>query len=793
MARVHETPLRSSRGLAVSVRLPGRDVPGGRGPRRWRRLLVRLAVLLAAAGLLLAVVLWFEVGRRFEGRLWDLPSHVYSARLSVTPQMPLTTSELARRLERLGYGRTTERGALRPGQFRVSASRLDVHRRGFRSPPRPVASLPVTIRFSGSRVASIRDGRKRALERVVFEPELLATFFGPQQEEREVLRLEDVPQPLIDAVIAIEDARFHRHHGLDPRAIGRAVVANLRHGRIVQGGSTISQQTIKNLYVGSERTWWRKIREAPMAVLLDLRYSKKRILEAYLNEVYLGQRGPVAICGVAAASRFYFGRDLPDLTLGEAALLAGLIQNPGGTNPFRHPAAALARRDQVLAAMERAGTIDAAARARAAAERLHLASGSAGSGSGSYVADLVRSQLEETYSRGLLSREGLRIYTTIDTLLQERAERALGDGLERLDRAPGIRRQSRERRLQGCVIATQPRTGAVLALVGGRDYRQTQFNRAVQARRQPGSCFKPFVYLATFQAAIDGREGGLTPISLVRDEPLELRAGGRLWRPENYDRTFRGAVTVRRALEASLNLPAVHAARQVGIPWVVQVAERCGFSDLEPLPSVALGAQEVSPLELATAYGTIAQLGQRVSPRVLTDVVDRDGRRLARPVVRTVRAVSPQAAYLVTDLMRGVLRRGTAASAYAHGFSGEGAGKTGTTDDTRDSWFVGYTPEMLALVWVGFDDNARTGLTGATGALPIWADFLRRAGLPGGRTPFRAPEGIVRVEIDPETRALAGDGCPMRTVEVFARGTEPEETCSLHEEGFFRWFQDLFD
>ena len=741
--------------------------------------------------------LYVEVTTRFEGRLWDLPSHVYSARLALAPGDALTPSELTGRLDRCGYGRVEGRGALRAGQYRRRGDQLEVHRRAWPAAVNPISDLALVLNFEDGRLVGIRDGRKRRLEQVVFEPELLASLYGAQQEEREIVPLARVPKALQDAVLAAEDVRFYHHWGIDPVAVLRAAFANVKSGHIVQGGSTIPMQTVKNLYhLGTERTWWRKVREVPMAWMLDLRYSKPRILEAYLNEVYLGQRGPVAVCGLAAASRFYFGRDLADLTLGESALLAGMIRNPGGNNPFKHPKEAMARRDRVLGAMEEEGMIDAEASRKGKAETLHLATGGGGLGRPSYVAAFVRAQLAETYSGDVLAREGLRIHTTVDTLLQDRAERALRDGLARLDRdMPSVHRQRGQRTLQGSLLAIDPRTGAILAMVGGREFRDTPFNRAVQAKRQPGSCFKPFVYLTAFAAAGAGKEGGITPATLLRDEPIELRAGGRLWAPENYDHTFRGEVSARDALENSINIPTIEAAQAVGLDAVVDTAHACGLPEMQPLPSVALGAQEVTPLELATAFAALSQNGLKPTPRIVAEVLESDGTAVEHAARPPQTVVPPAAAYLVTDVLRGVLLRGTAASAWSLGFQGNAAGKTGTTDDTRDAWFVGYTPQFLALVWVGYDDNARTGLTGASGALPIWVDFMRRAGFPGGDRSFPEPEGVVHRVIDPLSGGLATDACPTTVDEVFLEGTEPEEECPLHagHKGLWRWFKDIFD
>jgi penicillin-binding protein 1B len=565
----------------------------------------------------------------------------------------------------------------------------------------------------------------------------------------------------------------------------------------VQGGSTISQQTVKNLFLSQERSWWRKSREGLMSLMLEARYPKERILEVYLNEVYLGQRGSVAICGAQAAARFYFGRDLQALSLGESALLAGLVRSPGRYNPFVDPVKALGRRDSVLLAMQRLGLADAAEVERARAEPLQLASGSGGFASAPHAVDFVHTQLEERYGGTPSYEEGLRIYTTLDTRWQEQAEHALQNGLARLQReVPQVRSQRQQRLLEGAVIVTHPDTGAVLALVGGRDYRRSQFNRAVQARRQPGSCFKPFVYAAGFERAVRGEAEGLTPATLLEDSPLELNAGDRPWRPVNDDRQYRGWVSARQALEQSLNVPTVRAAQYVGLEATIRAARRSGIaSTLGEVPSLALGTEVVTPLELATAYGTLARLGRHVSPWVIREVTDRDGKALdpvREPEPAEEPALLPQAAFLVNDILRGVFVHGTARSAYALGYTGGAAGKTGTTDDTRDAWFVGYTPAVLALVWVGYDDNAPTGLSGATGALPIWTDLMRRAADPRREGSFPEPEGIVRRLIDPDSGELAGAGCPEVFEEVFAEGTEPLESCSLHTSRLKRWLQKIF-
>ncbi len=758
---------------------------------RWRRWIVGLGVPALVVGGIVVLSIYTQITLTFEGHLWTLPARIYSAPLHIEPRQSLDVEAVVARLSRCGYG-PVDTVPARPGQYRKRRGGVDVFVRGFTGGGHPVPQRRVTLTFSGSEISSIVDERGRAVASVDLEPELLSLVFGPQQDDRMIVPLNEVPKSLIQAVLAAEDARFFHHAGIDPLSVLRAAFANLRSGKIVQGGSTITQQTVKNLYFGQERTWWRKAREAVMAVILDARYSKERILEVYLNEVYLGQRGSVAICGVQAASLYFFGRNVADLSLAEAATLAGLIRNPGGYNPFSHPDRAVERRNIVLSAMLEEGFATKDQVAKAKSEPLRLASGGAGFSRTPYVVDLVRAQLaEETQSAP--REDGLEIYTTIDTIVQTRAEEALQHGLERLEKdVPLIRRQAAKRRLQGAVVVTDPRTGAILALVGGRDFQDSQFNRATHAHRQPGSCFKPFVYLAAFQAAIAGEQGGLTPSSILDDSPLEITSGGKPWHPANYDERFVGPIPARAALEGSRNVPTARAALAVGLEHVVATAKAAGFAEsFEPLPSLALGAQEVTPVSLATAYGTLATLG-RTSPLHVIDLVrTRDGKK-HEPKRDEPRAVLPEAAvFLVDDVLRGVLTRGTAASSRALGFQGDAAGKTGTTDDTRDAWFVGFTPDLLALVWVGYDDNQKTSLTGAAGALPIWVDLMMHIRHRWAGSQFAEPAGIIHVEVDPESGEAATDGCPERVDEVFAAGTEPP-ACSLHQNAFKRWWNKLF-
>jgi penicillin-binding protein 1B len=697
----------------------------------------------------------------------------------------LTPEVLEGRLRRSGYVEVPGPPAA-PGEYARAGSRWDVSLRSFDSAGVRLPQRRVRFEFGPGGLSRLLDASGRRLESIELEPELLARVFGARQEERVLVPLRDVPEGFVHAVLAAEDARFYSHPGFDPLAILRASFANVRSGRIVQGGSTITQQTVKNLYLGQERTFRRKLREVAMSVLLDLRYPKDRILETYLNEVYLGQRGPVAICGAEAAALHVFGRPLRDLGPAEWATLAGLIRNPGGYNPFRHPERARERRDQVLDAMVERGWLDSGAAERAKRSAIRLSERGPEAFRAPYAVDWLRSELARTTDVRRLSRDGIDVRTSLDPTLQEVAEAALKRGLDRL----GSPR--RGARLEGAVLALDPRDGSVLAMVGGRDYRASQFNRAVQARRQPGSCFKPFVFLAGLEALVDGDARGITPATVLEDDPIEIPSGGKIWRPENYDREFSGPIPARRALEESRNVPTARLALAIGLDRVVEVAARCGMeSGFSPLPSLALGAQEVTPLELARAYATIASGGVRRPVRIVRNMSPSSGAG-GEAVTASSRALAPGVAYVLIDMLRGVLDRGTAASARALGFEGDGAGKTGTTDDERDAWFVGFTPEILVLVWIGFDDGARTGFTGASAALPIWVDVMRGARYRISGTRFEAPADVVRATVDPASGGLAATGCPETVEEVFVAGTEPTEPCPLHERRLMRWFRRLF-
>jgi penicillin-binding protein 1B len=571
-----------------------------------------------------------------------------------------------------------------------------------------------------------------------------------------------VPDHLVDAVLAVEDQRYFQHHGLDFRRIGGALVANVKAGRIAQGGSTLTQQLVKNLFLSAERTPVRKLREAAMAVVLELRYDKEQILDAYLNEVYLGQDGSRAIHGVGAAAQYYFGKRVERLSVAESALLAGMIQAPNRFNPIRNERVARRRRNLVLSLMVEQDRLSRVGAERASQARLATRAYSAPSLDARYFRDLVVAGRP-----GSLPARGAALYTTLDPTLQRAATQAVRDGLGRL--------QSRD--AQAALVAIDPRTGEVLALVGGRDYQASQFNRATDARRQPGSAFKPVVALAALHRDGNGAPA-FTLASRVDDEPLSVMTPSGRWEPSNYDRSFRGPVTVREAIEQSLNVPFVRIGLEIGPERIVTTARRLGItSPLRAVPSLALGSSEVSLLELVRAYGVFANGGRLAPTRIVVGRSAVGRRPEAVPGAAATRVADPAEAYLVTSALEGVIQRGTGQALSVDGRFGSLAGKTGTSNGWRDAWFIAYSPSVAVGAWVGFDDGRSLGLTGAGAALPIVARFLDRADPEGPRT-FPVPAGV---EVVPVSGGDSGwfDDCGAE--EVFLQGTAPASDCGRND------------
>ncbi len=588
-------------------------------------------------------------------------------------------------------------------------------------------------------------------------PVAIGTVGGAPLERRVPTILSDLPDHLIQAVLSVEDQRFYGHHGLDIRRIGGALIANVKAGRIAQGGSTITQQLAKNLFLSASRTPLRKLREAALAVVLEIRHDKSTILEAYLNEIYFGQDAERAIHGVGAAARHYFGKGVSRVTLAESALLAGMISAPNRYAPTRHPVSARRRRDLVLKLM-----VDQERVPRSAAERASRA----GLPARSYGGKTVDGRYFRDFALGTLGdrlpSRGMAVYTTLDATLQRAAEHAVRSGLDRLP----------TRGAEAGLLAIDPRNGEVLAMVGGREYGGSQFNRATEARRQPGSAFKPIVALAALERW-EGRDPAFTLASVVEDEPLRIRTSGGPWEPVNYDGQFHGRVTVREAMEHSLNVPFARIGLALGPERIVATAKRLGVaSPLNPVPSLALGSSEVTLMELVRAYGVLAAGGDLAAPRMVLGRARYGASTGGAVAAEVARVVDPAVAYLVTSTLEGVVTRGTGRALNGDGRFGRVAGKTGTSNDWRDAWFIAYSPSLVVGVWVGFDDGRSLRLTGAGAALPIVARFLAEAASETEWGSFEVPDGIREGYI---TLADAGWGSECGSRELFLEGTEPAD------------------
>jgi 1A family penicillin-binding protein len=591
----------------------------------------------------------------------------------------------------------------------------------------------------------------------------------PAHRAQSWVSIDQIPRSLVDAVLIAEDRRFWTHPGMDPLAVGRAVQVNLKRGGLHQGASTITQQLARTLFLDGRRTWARKLRETAIALTLEVRYSKSRILETYLNSVYLGQDGDVPVYGVPAAARHFLGKDLAALEVHEAAWLAGAIRAPNRLLT-RPSAEAKRRRDTILVAMQDQQLIDAEATQRALSKPLPKP-GLSASRVAPYFVDLVASELRRRAEIPPLVE--VRVQTTLDMPLQRAAETAVRNAISRIEKArPHLAGQ-----VQAAVVAIEPGSGEIRALVGGRRYDKTSFNRATRAARQPGSIFKPFVYLAAFEAERRGQ--GLTPASVLADVPLSVPDAGGSWEPRNMDGQFHGPVTVRRALEESLNVPAVRVTLDLGPRRVADVARAIGIErPLTPVPSLALGTSEVTLLDMTSAFATLANGGVRMPPTALATDITGAGPPLA-PLPPSARAVSAESAFMVTHVLRGVMQRGTGAGSSAWGLQQSTAGKTGTTDGLRDAWFVGYTPDLVVGVWVGLDDGSPLGLTGAQAALPIWGPIMHAAARRSAPSAFTPPPGVILRKVDRLTGRRVSLWCGSDDVvqEAFREGTVLSEEC----------------
>ncbi|MBN1504677.1 MAG: PBP1A family penicillin-binding protein [Candidatus Eisenbacteria bacterium] len=615
--------------------------------------------------------------------------------------------------------------------------------------------------------------------------ELVYEFY---KENRSLVPLAKIPRYLVEGTIAIEDRQFRKHWGVDIQGIGRAAAKNILRGNVTaEGASTITMQLARNLFLTYEKTFSRKIKEAILAFRIERAYSKDEILEMYFNQIYFGE----GAYGAQAASKMFFAKNVDELSIAEAAVLTGVLRNHREYSPRRHPDTALRRRNFVLRVMLNDEIINKEEYEAAVAAPLGVTPSRMSPRDAPYFAETVRLYLDERYGSNQVYEGGLRVYSTLDLRLQRAAEMALEKQMCHLEETMKykVRRCYQPNweggagdnhfmpYVQGAVLAIDPSNGYIKAMVGGRSFEESEFNRAVQTKRQPGSAFKPFIYVAAL-------DNGYVPCDTITDEPISfVGAGGRPWVPHNYDRTFRGEMTLRYALQLSINIPAIKLLRSVGPSTVADYARRMGLRARIPNElTVALGTSEVSLLDLTSAMGVLADEGIRAEPLMILRVEDREGRVLERNVTRTQEVLSAQTSYLATNMLQSVVDHGTGFGARVMGFYAPAAGKTGTTDDFTDAWFVGYTPQLVLGVWVGFDKKKTlgSGMTGTVAALPVWTEIMLQAGSLYNFTDFSVPEGVIQVEICKESHLLALEGCPEKTVEVFREGEEPKEFCYKH-------------
>ncbi len=754
--------------------------------RGWFSRFWKLGLLLTgvAIGLLGPWVLYlnYQVTTEFEGRKWDLPSRVYARALELYPGLALPVRDLEMELQASGYRAAKQ--VSRPGQYRVSNGSVDIFRRAFHFHDGAEDASRFLVRTSAGKLVgleSIPDRRPIDLARL--EPAEIASIYPLQKEDRFLVKIADAPQLLVTGLQAVEDRHFKNHPGVDLRGILRAVIANLRAGKAVQGGSTLTQQLVKNYFLTQDRTVARKFNEAIMALLLELHYDKAEILDAYINEVFLGQQGAYAVHGFGQAALFYFDQPLDRLEPNQIALLIGLVKGASFYNPRRHPDRALARRNQVLTAFAETGLLTEAEALQQAATSLGVTSEPRSRGTRYHAfVDLVRRQLAQVYREEDLKTEGLRVFTTLAPSIQEKAQRAAVQGLNELEQ------RGLSNTLQAAMVVADVATGEVRALVGDRDPDRAGFNRAIHARRQIGSVIKPLVYLLALEHSDD-----YSLVSRIDDAPVTLRqADGKNWAPDNYDGKSHGEVSLLEALTHSYNQATVRLGLNIGVNNLVNRIQQLGVTaEVDAVPSVFLGAVELTPLEVTQIYQSLAAGGYSVPLRSVIAVLTADGNELVRYPLRMVPQPHREAIGVLNYALTQVVEQGTAkALPGLLGNTGPVAGKTGTTNDRRDSWFVGYTRDLVAVSWVGEDDNRPAGVTGSNAAMLLWAGLFRT--LPYEPVDLRMPEGVSWLWVDEDSGWLTGRACERAVQIPFLDGSEPRRSTAClgaqddEEESFWR-------
>jgi penicillin-binding protein 1B len=746
------------------------------------RIFIILFSLFVIAGLGTFTYFYARYARTIDEKLragvFANSAKIFAAPESVSVGDTMSPSDISTDLRRSGY---TESHGNPVGYYQIHSNSIEI----FPQSDSYFEQEPGLIRFAKgkiSQVISLQDNTAR--NQYQLEPQLIQAISGPAREKRRMVKFNDIPKILVDAVTSIEDKRFFQHVGFDPIRILKAVYVDVKEGRKDQGASTLSMQTARMFFLTQDKSWKRKAAEFIITLQLEQKLSKQDIFEYYANQVDLGWRGTFHIVGLGQASEAYLGKELNSITLPEAAEIAGMIQRPGYFDPFRHPDRLRDRRNIVLLLMRQNNVISDRDYALATEAPLTVTKTGSTSVEAPYFVDMVNDKLQNMFQDADFQSNAFRVYTTIDMRVQRAAVEAVRLGMASVDEQ--IRKQ---RRFKGhtpptpqvALIAMDPHTGEVKALVGGRNYGLSQLNHTL-AKRQPGSIFKPFVYATALDTAVSGGPRVFTASTTVVDEPTTFYFDNQSYTPGNFEKKFSGTVTLREALAHSLNIATVKVGEMVGFDAVVNMANRAGMNyKIHPTPSVALGAYEITPMEALGAYTIFANSGDYLKPSLLSMVRAQNGAVVFKNKVEEKQVLDPRVAYLTTSLLEEVLRSGTAAGVRAHyKLAIPAAGKTGTS---HDGWFAGYTSELLCVVWVGFDDNSELNLEGAHSAAPIWAEFMKRA-LEYREyrevKPFRAPAGIVSITIDPDSGMPAAPACPKTRSEVYIAGTEPVGVCPLH-------------
>jgi len=735
------------------------------------------------------------IEQRFKGPVFGNSARIYAVPHAVQVGEEIEPREIAAELRHAGYSDQTG-GQSTMGSYRLLEGGIEIKP----GPDSYHSQESAVIRVRGGKVDSIssQSGDLAAYE---LEPQMITSLFDAEQRsKRQLVTYDQIPKLMVDAVLAIEDRRFFQHGGVNFIRLAEAMWVDVTHQRHEQGGSTITMQLSRAFFLTPQKTVKRKLSEMLIALEMEQKLSKQQIFEFYANRVDLGQRGSFTISGFAQASQAYFNKDLKDLTPAEAALIAGIIQAPSYLSPYRHPERALERRNLVLDTMVETHALPKAEAEKAKATPLKLAPPNVEASDAPYFVDMLRETLISKLDERQMNDQGYRIYTTLDPELQKAAAAAVQTGMKLVDDQVTKLRTKRTKigknkfetkvlpgpQAQVALVAIDPHTGQVLALVGGRNYGMSQLNHAV-ARRPTGSIFKPFVYAAAMNTALDGANPVFTPASMVQDEPSTFSYGDQIYEPRNYKEEYHGDVTARYALALSLNNATVKLAEEVGYEKVADLAKAAGIVSVKATPAMALGAYDATPMDMAAAYTVFANFGERISPTVVNSVRNANGDVVLdfKPDKRQV--LDSRVAFVMTTMMEGVMNFGTAFPVRARGFNAPAAGKTGSS---HDGWFAGYTTNLLCIVWVGYDDYSDLRLSGAQTAAPIWAEFMKKAiTLPqySSPKPFSQPPGVVDVQLDKTTNLLATPACPETYDAAFIAGTEPSETCdqSTGMRGFF--------